>query len=149
MIRHGVLDKPIRGSGKFCSAEGCNNLKTEGKQGNCSECKNKKAREWYANNLEKCLKSSKKWRENNKAQYLRNQGAYRLRVKGDPIFMEKKRAEGRVASEKLHDSYIKVVLGIKNPPQELIALKRVHLKIYRDLRAKNKELRKMVTTPAN
>ena len=43
------------------------------------------------------------------------------------------RAWEKHTRETLADSYIKHLLGLKNPPQELIELKRVQLKIYREL----------------
>jgi hypothetical protein len=130
MQRHGVTDKPIRGSGDYC-ANGCG--KPKQCKSYCRKCYNERSMKWYANNREKGRAASTKWHKNNKEHSKRIQVAHRLMVKNDPVRLAEKRAKQRVASEKLMDSYIKVVLGVKNPPQELIELKRVQLKIHREI----------------
>jgi hypothetical protein len=46
---------------------------------------------------------------------------------------EHHRRKHQRSRDDLRDSYVKLRLGVKNPPQELIELKRVQMKIYREI----------------
>jgi hypothetical protein len=67
-------------------------------------------------------------------------------AKNPDLRIERDRAKGQIARDRLSDVYIRQQLGkrngIKNPPQELMDAKRTHLRITR-------HLREMVKTPAN
>lgn len=74
---------------------------------------------WKTDNPEKVAASADKWVKNNR---------------------EKINARRKLAVVGLTDSYINELLKIKNPPQELIELKRVQLLITRELRNKSCQL---------
>jgi len=94
----------------------------------------------YAANSESVKQRAKKWKDENKARHLetvrRWQASHPVRTK------ELKQKCKRKARTTLSDSYVKQELARKTTlrhsdiPQELVELKRAHLKIHRQLKAK-------------
>ena len=90
---------------------------------------------WYAKNREYAIKRSVEWHKENPEKTRAIGRKYMLNNK------EKYSIKSKASAANLDDSYIKNLfsgkLGVKNPPQELIELKRVQLKIYRELNRGN------------
>ena len=93
------------------------------------------------NNPEKVAAARKKWEKNNPEKNARYRIANpekraAIRIKYRKNNPEKTANYGKLYTERLTDCYITSLLGIKNPPQELMELKRVQILITRELRNK-------------
>jgi hypothetical protein len=92
-----------------------------------------RSRKWHKENPELASQRNKKYRENNKDAVLISKKAWSL-TEGN------KRAQNN--RDNIADVYIRRIIrerfGVKSPPQELIELKRVQLKIHRLINRGNK-----------
>ena len=89
----------------------------DGLQYKCKLCAKFATREWRIEIPEKFKKDIFKWRAKNQA-----------RVR------ELSREASLRSTERLTDHYVKLKLGVPNPPQELIELKRLQLQIHREVK---------------
>ena len=95
-------------------------------------------RRYRVDNIEHMKERYTIWYRNNRESIRDKTHIYRLTCAAK----EKNRLRGVVSRGDLDDNYVKRLLGFWGAPQQLIELKRTQLRITR-------ELRKMVTTPAN
>ena len=89
----------------------------DGLQYKCKPCAKSATREWRVENPEKFKKDIFKWRAKNQERVRELSREATLR-----------------STERLTDCYVKLKLGVPNPPQELIELKRLQLQIHRELK---------------
>ena len=129
--------KPIP-TGKICSKCGGGNLTSTGPQGRwfkCRDCKNENLRNWYRKNPERVAANKGRDYIKHKEKRIETQ---KIWIKNNPCKKAAyvKKRNDKICSE-LTDAYVRGQLvskfGVKNPPQELIELKRVQLKIHREI----------------
>ena len=89
----------------------------DGLQYKCKLCAKFATREWRIENPEKFKKDILKWRAKNQERVRKFSRESSLR-----------------GTERLTDCYVKLKLGVPNPPQELIELKRLQLQIHREVK---------------
>ena len=126
-----------------------NKSRKDGLQSYCKECKGSYDKKFCITNAEKISAKSKLYKKLNaekialasKQYYLNNRKrlnavswAWNKNNPGTAAAYNKRKAD------QLVDSYVTLTLRIKNPPKELIELKRVQLLITRELRNKSCQL---------
>ena len=91
-----------------------------------------KFRKWAAENPERVAESRRRWRVENHEKA--TEQSRRWRAENLERFREIARNNYRRSVVRLSDAYVKRVLNVTNPPQELIELKRLQLQIHRELK---------------
>ncbi len=135
--------KPIP-TGKICRKCGGGNLISTGPQGRwfrCRDCKKESNRNWNRKNPERRAVNKNRDYIKHKEKRIETQKIWR---KNNPCKMAAliKKRNDRICGE-LTDAYVRGQLvsyfGVKNPPQELIELKRVQLQIHRALKHEHQQ----------
>ena len=127
--------------GECCARCGGVNLHTHGPEGrwtSCRDCKSRNGREWSKRNPETVKANRKRDYESRRDKYREYTLLWRKENREKVLgYIRKRNAK---LSGELSDIYVKALLGIKNPPQELIELKRVQIKIHRGIQNESKKL---------
>ena len=109
----------------------------------CKQCKIHDSRAWRVDNPDKALAaiSSLEDRRRNQSPWKERFAIGSLVDQRHQLRLEKHRHNKELSRETkvtyvstLSDNYVKSVLNVPNPPQELIELKRLQLQIHRELK---------------
>ena len=109
----------------------------------CKQCKKHDSKTWRVENPDRALatissledrrRKHSQWKERFASGSLVDQ-RHQLRLEKHKHYMEVSRAIKATYVSRLSDGYVKSVLNVTNPPQELIELKRLQLQIHRELK---------------